>query len=113
MGRGQSRFTVVSMPNTVYPCIIIYYCTIFHRNGKPTFAPPCICKTPICFLSFENFLKRYLDIANKQEKPSRPELVTMNIDVMVDSKHFPVIPKSLCLSITFTHIPRSPLKSEK
>lgn len=26
----------------VYSCIIIYYCTTFYMNSKPTFAPPCL-----------------------------------------------------------------------
>ena len=43
-GWGKSRVTVVSTQNTVYSCIIINCCIIFHMNCKPTFAPPCMWK---------------------------------------------------------------------
>ena len=37
--RGKSRFTVVSMQNTVYSCIMTCYYIIFHVSiCKPTFA---------------------------------------------------------------------------
>lgn len=42
-GWGKSWFTIVSIQNRVYPCIIINYYTIFHTNCKPHFATPCIC----------------------------------------------------------------------
>ena len=40
---NKSRFTVVSMQNTVYSCIIIFNCIIFHMNKcKTTFVLTCI-----------------------------------------------------------------------
>ena len=39
-GWGRRRFIVVSAWNSVYSCIIIYYCTVFLINNcKPVFVP--------------------------------------------------------------------------
>ena len=58
---GQKKVYSVSTRKTVYSCIIINYCIIFHTNNcKPTFANPYIfytyfCSQVVVFFSFESF----------------------------------------------------------